>query len=135
MFMLKVRIYSFSFLKSGIPGDKTGNGGGFVFDCRFIDNPGRLPEFYSKTGLDREVIEFLDSKSEMQLFLEHASIMISAAVENYVKRGFTDIMIGFGCTGGQHRSVYASEKIKKHLVKEFKSKIIVELDHIDIPSF
>jgi UPF0042 nucleotide-binding protein len=131
--MLKIRIFSFSFLRSGIPEDKTGNGGGFVFDCRFIENPGRKPDFFLKTGLDKEVMDFLDSNRDMQLFLENTSKIISAAVEDYIERDFSDLMISFGCTGGQHRSVYAAEKIKSYLEKQYKSRVKVELHHNDIP--
>jgi RNase adaptor protein for sRNA GlmZ degradation len=133
--MLKVRIYSFSYLRSGIPEDNTGNGGGFVFDCRFIDNPGRLPEFIFKTGLDKEVIKFLDSNEEMQRFLNSTYKIIDSVIESYLSMNFTDLMISFGCTGGQHRSVYTSEKMKKHLEQKFNYKIVVDLYHNDIPLY
>ena len=113
--MLKIKLYSFSYKKSGIPEDTTPNGGGFVFDCRFIYNPGREAKFMPLTGLDKPVKDFLDSNKEMQKFLSSVIEIIKPAIDNYLSRDFTDLMISFGCTGGQHRSVYATEKLKKLL--------------------
>ena len=111
---LRVMITSFSY-KNGIPADYSGNGGGFVFDCRFLDNPGRLPEFSNKTGFDREVIGFLNGKEEVEKYLNDAFRMVSEAVEKYVSRDFRHFMVNFGCTGGQHRSVYMAERLAKRL--------------------
>lgn len=130
--MLKVRIFSFSYRKSGIPVDDTGNGGGFVFDCRFIHNPGRHPEFMLLTGKDLEVIEFLDADEIMQKFLQYAEQITDEAVNNYIKREFTDLMISFGCTGGQHRSVYSAEKLRTYLEQKYEKNINLEIIHKDI---
>jgi RNase adaptor protein for sRNA GlmZ degradation len=128
---LKVNLNSFSYKKSGIPSDISGNEGGFVFDCRFIFNPGRKDEFKLLTGNDKEVILFLDSQEEMNKFLNNVYAIIDAAIENYLSRNFTDLMISFGCTGGQHRSVYAAEKTKEHIMKKYPD-VIVELRHNQI---
>jgi RNase adaptor protein for sRNA GlmZ degradation len=123
--MLKIKLYSFSYKKSGIPMDTTPNGGGFVFDCRFIYNPGREKQFKQLTGLDEPVIKFLNNNKEMQNFLKSVSEIINPAIENYLSRDFTDLMISFGCTGGQHRSVYASEKLKQNLKDTYGNRVIV----------
>ncbi len=128
---LTVYLNSFSYKKSGIPEDTTGHGGGFVFDCRFIYNPGRHEEFKSLCGYDKEVVEFLDSQDIMQKFLKDVYDIIDPAIENYIERNFTDLMISFGCTGGQHRSVYAVEMTKKHIEEKFKN-VTVKLSHIEL---
>jgi len=128
---LKIHLHSFSYKKSGIPVDTTGNGGGFIFDCRFIYNPGRKEEFKSQTGLDEDVIFFLEEQEEMQKFLGNIYDIIDPAIENYIERNFTSLMISFGCTGGQHRSVYAAEKTKEHIIKKYP-EVIVELQHDQI---
>ena len=128
---LTVHINSFSYKKSGIPSDPSGHGGGFVFDCRFIYNPGRKEEFKMQTGLDKDVIIFLESQKEMEKFLKSVYGIIDMAIENYIERDFTDLMISFGCTGGQHRSVYASEKTKKHISNKFPDVNII-LRHLQI---
>jgi RNase adaptor protein for sRNA GlmZ degradation len=108
--MLNINIFSFSYKISGIPEDMTPNGGGFVFDCRFIYNPGREPAFQDMTGKHKPVKDFLDNDSVMNDFMKNAVQILESAVDNYLERNFTDLMISFGCTGGQHRSVYAAEK-------------------------
>jgi RNase adaptor protein for sRNA GlmZ degradation len=128
---LKVHINSFSYIKSGIPEDKAGNGGGFVFDCRFIHNPGREEEFKKLTGQDIEVCNYLDSQERMQKFLKSVYELTDPAIENYLERNFTHLMISFGCTGGQHRSVYAAEKLKLHISEKFPD-VIIELHHDQI---
>lgn len=130
--MLSIKIHSFSYKKSGIPADNTVNGGGFVFDCRFIDNPGRIEEFKILTGIDKEVIKFLDNIEQMQNLLNYAQEIIKNAADNYISRNFTDLMVSFGCTGGQHRSVYAAEKMKTFLADTYGSEIIIEVHHNDI---
>src|ERR1700674_1774815 len=100
---LKISLYSFSYKKSGIPQDTTSNGGGFVFDCRCIYNPGKKEEFKNLTGLDTEVINFLDRQDSMQEFLKKVYAIIDIAMGNYIHRSFSNLMICFGCTGGQHR--------------------------------
>lgn len=131
--MLNIKIYSFSYKKSGIPSDATINGGGFVFDCRFIYNPGREERFQAMTGKDKEIIDFLDGTMGMKEFLELVYKIIDAAAENYIMREFTDLMVSFGCTGGQHRSVYSAEKLKQHLEEKFSEKVNVTVKHNEYP--
>ncbi|MDX2047133.1 MAG: RNase adapter RapZ [Chitinophagaceae bacterium] len=125
---LIIQIRSFSY-KRGIPQDESGNGGGFVFDCRGIYNPGRFDEFKTLTGRDKEVQEFLLHKSEMPAFLQHVYGLVDIAVEDYIKRGFESLVVNFGCTGGQHRSVFAADKLAEHLKEKFAAKTRVE--HIE----
>ena len=124
---LQVTINSFSFIKTGYPKDETKNGGGFVFDMRGILNPGRFEEYKYLSGLDKPVKDFLEQQTKMPDFLNAAFSMIDISVEDYIKRGFESLSVNFGCTGGQHRSVYAAEAIARHLKNKFKVKI--ELDH------
>jgi len=112
---LAVRIYSFSFHRGGAPKDETGNGGGFVFDGRSIPNPGREERFKRLTGKDASVIEYLDQQESAHEFLDHVRGLIDATVSEYQRRGFKNLMVSFGCTGGQHRSVYLAEQLAKHL--------------------
>ncbi len=126
---LVVKINSFSYLKNGIPKDESKNGGGFVFDCRGILNPGRFEEYKTLTGKDKPVIDFLEEKTKMPNFLNNVYNMVDIAVENYIERNFDSLMINFGCTGGQHRSVYAAEQTARHLKNKFGVKI--ELKHIE----
>ena len=109
--MLKIEIHSFSYKKGGIPKDDSGNGGGYCFDCRGILNPGRIDEYKPQTGNDIGVQEFLETKTEMPKFLDSVKSIISITIENYLERGFENLQINFGCTGGQHRSVYSAIKI------------------------
>jgi aminoglycoside/choline kinase family phosphotransferase len=124
---LCVTVTSFSFLK-GIPEDVSGNGGGFVFDCRGIVNPGRTEEYKFLTGLDEPVIKFIESNNQMADFLTNAYSLVDNAVERYTARGFSNLMVSFGCTGGQHRSVYSAQHLAEHLHAKFPS-IEVELCH------
>ncbi len=128
---LTIHLHSFSYKKTGIPVDTSGNGGGFIFDCRFIYNPGRKGEFKYQTGLDNDVICFLEEQEEMQKFLENVYDIIDPAIENYIERNFINLMISFGCTGGQHRSVYAAEKTKSHILKKYP-EVIIEIHHDQI---
>jgi aminoglycoside/choline kinase family phosphotransferase len=125
---LVVRIHSFSY-KKGYPVDETSNGGGFVFDCRGILNPGRFAEYKTITGRDKQVIDFIEQRTKMVDFLNSVYTIVDISVEDYIKRGFSSLMISFGCTGGQHRSVYAAEALARHLRNKFKVKI--ELRHIE----
>lgn len=119
---LKVRIYSFAY-KKGIPDDSSGNGGGYVFDCRAINNPGKYERYNNVTGLDEPVIQFLEEDGEMLEFLGNIYPLVDRHVKRYKDRGFTDLMIAFGCTGGQHRSVYAAQKMAEHISKTFGIKV------------
>ena len=123
---LKVKVFSFAY-KKGIPNDPSGNGGGFVFDCRAINNPGKYERYNHFTGLDEPVIQFLEKDGEITHFLEHAYEMVDAAVKRYIDRGFTNLMICFGCTGGQHRSVYSAQHTAEHIHSKFG--VQVELVH------
>lgn len=123
---LTVRVMSFAY-KKGIPNDPSGNGGGFVFDCRAVNNPGKYERYKPFTGLDAQVIKFLEDDGEILTFLNHAYAMVDASVKRYVERGFTNLMVSFGCTGGQHRSVYCAQHMAEHINKKFNVK--VELVH------
>lgn len=115
---LMINVRSFSY-KKGIPEDLSGNGGGFVFDCRGILNPGRIEEYKTKTGRDKEVIEFLEKKTEMPVFLRAIYQVVGITVSNYTEREFTNLEVNFGCTGGQHRSVYAADRMAEYLKSHF----------------
>lgn len=132
MSKLIVNIHSFSYKKGGLPKDDTGNGGGFVFDCRGILNPGRLEKYKIKTGKDQDVIDFLERKTEMPKFIVHIENIVSITLDNYVERGFEHIQINFGCTGGQHRSVYSAEKIAT-FVEEKYPMVEVKITHDEQP--
>ncbi|MCM1137076.1 MAG: phosphotransferase [Muribaculum sp.] len=124
---LTVTVTSFSF-KKGIPEDCSGNGGGYVFDCRGMDNPGRYEEYKKLTGLDRPVIDFLESRGEIKRFLDNCYALVDASVKCYIDRGFNSLMVSCGCTGGQHRSVYSAQHIAEHIKTKFP-QVIVHLVH------
>jgi RNase adaptor protein for sRNA GlmZ degradation len=111
---LTVRIFSFSF-RRGLPQDETGHGGGFIFDSRSLPNPGREERFKAFTGKDLPVIDYLDQQECVHEFLSSAISLVDSSVSNYQSRGFGNLMVSFGCTGGQHRSVYLAEQLAKHL--------------------
>lgn len=115
---LEVTVTSFSF-KKGIPTDPSGNGGGYVFDCRAINNPGRHIEYKTMTGRDEPVIRFLEDDGGVFEYLDHVYGMVEPHVEAFVAREFTSLMVSFGCTGGQHRSVYCAESLARHIVKKY----------------
>ena len=115
---LVVRVFSFSF-KKGIPEDTSGNGGGYVFDCRSTHNPGRYEPYKKITGLDEPVIRFLEDDGEILDFLKPVYKLADHHVERYMQRGFTDLMFSFGCTGGQHRSVYSAQHLAEHLNEKY----------------
>jgi aminoglycoside/choline kinase family phosphotransferase len=126
---LVVRVTSFSYKKTSYPKDDTSNGGGFAFDCRAIENPGRYEEYKKLTGRDKPVIEFLKQQSSMTAFLQHTFALVDASVENYIERGFENLGVNFGCTGGQHRSVYSADALAKHLTDKYGIKVVLE--HIE----
>ena len=115
---LVVRVFSFSF-KKGIPEDPSGNGGGYVFDCRSTHNPGRYEPYKKLTGLDEPVIRFLEDDGEILQFLDHVYALADHHVNRYIQRGFTSLMFCFGCTGGQHRSVYSAQHLAEHIHEKF----------------
>ena len=126
---LTVTVNSFSF-KKGYPSDFSGNGGGFVFDCRALPNPGREPEFKTKTGRDWEVIDYLMAKPPVHVFLDHVKAIVGQSVDNYRERHFSNLMVSFGCTGGQHRSVFFAQTIYDWLKATYPD-IHVVLNHIE----
>ncbi len=121
---LVVDISSFSFRKE-IPADESGNGGGYVFDCRSLPNPGKFKEYMEWTGMDKPVIDFLKKEHDVDEFLNHVYALIGQSVRKYIENDFTHLMVSFGCTGGQHRSVYCAEELAKHLATKFPVKVIV----------
>ncbi len=129
---LKITINSFSY-KKGLPKDESGNGGGFVFDMRGILNPGRFEEYKTLCGKDKPVIDFLEQQTRMSQFLNSAWDLIDITIEDYLKRNFNHLVINFGCTGGQHRSVYAAEQTARHLRNKYHLKI--NLQHTNEPNW
>ncbi len=127
---LTVRITSFSF-KNGLPLDEKGHGGGFVFDCRALPNPGRCEQYARLTGRDKAVMEFLQKEPEMAKFLENVFAITEMSVENYLSRNFTSLMVNFGCTGGRHRSVYCAEALAGRIKRKYGVR--VELSHREFP--
>lgn len=126
---LIVTINSFSYLKTGYPKERSNNGGGFVFDCRGLLNPGRFDEYKLLTGRDKPVMDFLEQRTEMLEFLNGIYNVVDISVEDYIKRNFKSLTVSFGCTGGQHRSVYAADALTRYLRNKFKVKI--DLNHIE----
>lgn len=124
---LIVDVYSFSYHK-GIPDDYSGNGGGFVFDCRAIHNPGRYEPYKKLNGMDEPVIKFLEENSTITAFLERVYSLVDEMVEKYLERGFSHIQVSFGCTGGQHRSVYSAEHLAHHVFEKYG--VTVNVNHI-----
>lgn len=127
---LTVTVNSFSY-KKGIPQDLSVNGGGFVFDCRALPNPGRDKAYRNLTGRDPEVIQYLQEYEEVEKFKEHIFALIDGSVDNYLSRHFTHLMVNFGCTGGQHRSVFFAEAMAKHLAEKYP-EVRVKLKHREL---
>jgi RNase adaptor protein for sRNA GlmZ degradation len=125
---LKIKVASFSYKTVGIPADDSGNGGGFVFDCRGILNPGRIEQYKKLNGLDKPVRDYLENETLMPQFIEHVIGLLDISVQDYINRGFENLMISFGCTGGQHRSVYAADVISKYLREKYG--VDVSINHI-----
>lgn len=128
---LEVHICSFSY-KKGIPVDNSGNGGGYVFDCRSINNPGKYEHYRQFTGLDQEVIKFLEDDGEILTFLDSVYSIVDSHVKRFMERKFTHLQVCFGCTGGQHRSVYSAEHLAEHLQSKFDVKITLHHRELDI---
>jgi aminoglycoside/choline kinase family phosphotransferase len=125
-----VTISSFAY-KNGIPHDTTGNGGGFVFDCRCLINPGRLDEFRNLTGKDEPVIRFLENDSVVSDFLSHTRYLVEQAIDVYMKRGFSSLMVSYGCTGGQHRSVFMAESLAAGLKGRYPIHLVVSHQELE----
>jgi aminoglycoside/choline kinase family phosphotransferase len=128
---LTVTVSSFSY-KTGIPVDESGNGGGFVFDCRALPNPGKFEEYRQFSGKDQQVIDFFVKEPAVDEFLNHACSLVDQSVKRYIERGFTSLTVSFGCTGGQHRSVYCAGELAKHIQSKFRVKVI--LRHTELNS-
>ena len=126
---LTVVVNSFSFKNGGIPEDRSGNGGGFVFDCRALPNPGRYEEYKKLTGQDSEVQDYLNQYPEVHHFIELTQSIVSQSVDNYLERNFKNLFVNFGCTGGQHRSVFFAETTAKALHQKYP-QIKVVLNHL-----
>ena len=129
---LTVTVYSFSY-KKGIPLDDSGNGGGYVFDCRSIHNPGKYDRYKSLTGMDAPVIRFLEDDGEVFRFMDNVYALVDAHVGRFLQRGFTHLMVSFGCTGGQHRSVYCAESLARHLagIQGVKVRLVHREQHAE----
>ncbi|MFB3915262.1 MAG: phosphotransferase [Terriglobales bacterium] len=127
---LTLRIFSFSYHRTGVPQDESGHGGGFVFDCRSIPNPGREERFKPLTGKDTAVIEYLNQQDSLHQYLANVTALVDASVSDYQRRGFKNLMVSFGCTGGQHRSVYLAEQLAKHLRGRTGVEVVVR--HLEL---
>lgn len=121
---LTVTVMSFSY-KQGMPEDPSGNGGGFVFDCRALPNPGRYTEYKPYTGKDRPVVEFLQREEAVDCFLNHAKALVGQSIEKYMERRFSSLQVAFGCTGGQHRSVYCTEQLARWIGETYSCNVVV----------
>ena len=127
---LELRIFSFSYHRSAPPIDESGNGGGFVFDARGLPNPGREEHFKTLTGKDAPVREYLEQQGSVREFLSGATALVESSVKNYQERGFKNLMVSFGCTGGQHRSVYLAEALARHFCNQRGVNVTVR--HIEM---
>ena len=127
---LTVSLKSFSY-KRGIPYDASGNGGGYVFDCRALNNPGQYDEYKNLTGKDKEVEDFLLKKSRVLTFLDFAKTLVTLSIQEYTRLGYSHLEVDFGCTGGQHRSVYCVEAMSKFLNENFP-QVNIEVKHLEL---
>jgi aminoglycoside/choline kinase family phosphotransferase len=126
---LIVRIFSFSF-HQGLPKDESGNGGGFIFDGRSLPNPGREERFKTLTGKDAPVIDYLVQQESVHQFLASVLSLVDSSINNYQQRGFKNLMVSFGCTGGQHRSVFLAEQLAKRLRN--RNGVEVAVRHLEL---
>jgi UPF0042 nucleotide-binding protein len=126
--MLKVTIYSFAY-KRGLPEDSTGNGGGFIFDCRGLPNPYKSEKYRNFSGDMPEITEFFKQNPIVDDFISKTLDVVEIPVRNYLDRNFENLQISFGCTGGQHRSVYAAEKVKTMLLEKYPEKVNIYISH------
>lgn len=122
---LTVSVTSFSY-KKGLPQDTSGNGGGYVFDCRALPNPGRYPEYRSFTGKDPAVKDFLEGDPEVEDFLKNVEGLVGASIKKYLNRNFTSLTVSFGCTGGQHRSVYCAERVAAYILDNYDCHVVIK---------
>lgn len=125
---LTVQLYSFSY-KQCIPGTESPHGGGFYFDCRCLPNPGRAAEFKSLTGLDAAVVTYLEQAPVVETFYQHTRALVLQAVTSYLERSFDSLIVAYGCTGGQHRSVYCAERLQRDLKQT--PDLVVTLTHCE----
>lgn len=130
---LNIHLNSFSFLKRGYPLESSSHRGGFIFDCRALTNPGRYDQYKNLSGKDQCVIDILDESKDVQRFFNNSRDLIEQMIENYLERKFTFMVVNFGCTGGQHRSVYMAEKTAKYLQDKYSDRAIVHIQHLDNP--
>ena len=128
---LEVSVWSFAY-KKGVPADRSGNGGGYVFDCRSINNPGKFEYYRQFTGRDAEVIKFLEDDGEVATFLDHVYALVDPHVRRFIERKFTHLQVCFGCTGGQHRSVYCAEHLAEHLSRHFDVRVVLRHRELDL---
>ena len=126
---LTVTVNSFSY-RRGIPYDDSGNGGGYVFDCRGILNPGKFERYMMLNGKDQEVIDFFEKNTNIYDYLEHAFRLVKTNLESYIDRSFAHLMVNFGCTGGQHRSVYCAEWMAQRIRNNYD--VGVDLNHLEL---
>jgi RNase adaptor protein for sRNA GlmZ degradation len=131
---LTITVTSFSFKKTPLV-DSGGHGGGHVFDCRALPNPGREDQYKKQTGRDQPVIEYLGQIDVVKEFITLTQQLVRISVQNYLSRGFDHLAVSFGCTGGQHRSVYCAERMRGWLQQEFGQAVVVQLHHRDCPVF
>ena len=127
--MPTIHVCSFSYARTGVPPDPWGHGGGFVFDCRLLPHPGRLEGFASLTGRDDEVRRYLEERPLVGRFLRQVAELVDLALAEYRSRGYQHLSVAFGCTGGQHRSVYCAEWLRRHLER---SRRDVTLEHLNV---
>lgn len=128
---LQLTIWSFSY-RSGAPVLHGPDGGGFIFDCRLLPNPGREEKYVARTGRDPDVIDYLQQRPEVSTFVAQVFGLLSLSVISYQSRGYTNLFVAFGCTGGQHRSVYCAETVSKQLQDKFGDSVSVSVQHVEL---